>query len=131
MNLIQQIKAAQKYAHICDDSHRKNVLQVSNYRVSTCTKLTVAEQNQLLRRYRSMNTQTLKQGPLPPELKHIYRLWGLLAKAGLVNVDSKQACDTFCQKHTDGLPLNTAKAHWSRLIEILKAWLNRGDNHAV
>ncbi|NOU50242.1 DUF1018 domain-containing protein [Pseudoalteromonas sp. JBTF-M23] len=128
MNLIQQIKAAQSYANISDDAHRQNVLQVSQYRVSTCTKLTTQQQEQLLTRYRRMNTNKQKaKAKLPEALRHIYRLWGLLAKKGLVNVDSKQACETFCAKYTNGQSLYKAQKHWQRLIEILKNWLERGQ----
>ncbi|OHU85501.1 MULTISPECIES: phage protein GemA/Gp16 family protein [Pseudoalteromonas] len=128
MNLIQQIKATQRHANISDDAHRQNVLEVSRYRVSTCTKLTIDEQKKLLSRYRGMNVNKPKaKAKLPEALRHIYRLWGLLARKGLVDVDSKQACETFCAKYTNGQSLYNAKKHWQRLIEILKNWLERGQ----
>lgn len=129
MTLVQQIKAAQHYANISDDAHRQNVLEVSKFRVSTCTKLTTDERKLLLKRYRMLNPNTRKRKRMPSALRHIYRLWGLLAKAGLVKIDSKQACETFCKKHTGGVPLQDASDNWQQLIEILKGWLARGQGN--
>ncbi|WP_419147550.1 phage protein GemA/Gp16 family protein [Pseudoalteromonas 'SMAR'] len=128
MTLVQQIKAAQRYAHISDEAHRQNVLEVSQYRVSSCTKLTIDERKTLLTRYHAMNPTHRKRKKLPQALRHIYRLWALLAKDGKVRVNSKAACEAFCKKHTQGVPLHKAQDDWQQLIEILKSWLERGQS---
>jgi hypothetical protein len=129
MRLIQQIKATQATLGMTDDAHRKNVLEVSKYRVSTCTKLTIEEQKTLLTRYRSFLNKPKKAKPLPEALRHIYRLWGRLASAGLVNEDSLKACHAFCERHTQGVALRKAADSWQHIIEILKGWLARGKRH--
>jgi hypothetical protein len=87
--------------------------------------LTTKEQTALVKRYQAMAPKTQKR-PLPPQLKLIYSLWGQLARADGVKTDSKQACDTFCEKHlTGGKLADATTAQRSRLIEVLKEWLAR------
>lgn len=127
MRLVQQIKMAQKSASISQDDHIANVMDISNNRTTSCTVLTHNEQQELLHRYKGMAPQTKKQ--LPKQLKLIYSLWAQLANKGLVNENSKQACDSFCEKHTNGQKLYNANKSWQSIIEILKGWLARGSNH--
>ena len=72
------------------------------------------------------NNQGGKAG-LPPQLKMIYSLWEQLHKENLVNTDSKQACDTFCEKYLEGKTLAQSARQWHSIIEVLKAWLKRAD----
>ncbi|MGK2236805.1 MAG: hypothetical protein ACI85L_001968 [Pseudomonadota bacterium] len=123
-NLIQQIKIAQKAAGIDQDTHQLNVSYICDGRVNTCTGLTKLEQQQLLARYRAMNPNAGKT-KLPAQLKMIYSLWGQLSRAGAVNIDSKQACDTFCEKHLQGKKLSQSAQQWPHIIEVLKQWLAR------
>ncbi|MEM5546973.1 phage protein GemA/Gp16 family protein [Pseudoalteromonas fuliginea] len=123
-NLIQQIKIAQKAAGIEQDTHQLNVAYISNKRTNTCTSLTKLEQQQLLARYRAMNPNAGKK-QLPAQLKMIYSLWGQLSRAGAVNIDSKQACDSFCEKHLQGKKLSQSAQQWTHIIEVLKQWLAR------
>ena len=62
---------------------------------------------------------------LPAQLKMIYSLWGQLSRAGAVNIDSKQACDSFCEKHLQGKKLSQSAHQWPHIIEVLKQWLTR------
>lgn len=121
-NLIQQIKIAQKAAGIDQDTHQLNVAYISNQRTNTCTGLTKLEQQQLLARYRAMNPNAGKK-QLPPQLKMIYSLWGQLHRAGAVNVDSKSACESFCENHLQGKKLYQSAQQWPHIIEVLKQWL--------
>ncbi|WP_300542689.1 phage protein GemA/Gp16 family protein [uncultured Pseudoalteromonas sp.] len=123
-NLIQQIKIAQKAAGIDQDTHQLNVAYISNRRTNTCTGLTKLEQQQLLARYRAMNPNAGKK-QLPPQLKMIYSLWGQLHRAGAVNVDSKSACESFCENHLQGKKLYQSAQQWPHIIEVLKQWLAR------
>ena len=123
-NLTQQIKIAQKVAGIDQDTHQLNVAYISNQRTNTCTGLTKLEQQQLLARYRAMNPNTGKT-QLPAQLKMIYSLWGQLSRAGAVNIDSKQACNLFCEKHLQGKKLSQSAQQWPHIIEVLKQWLAR------
>jgi len=123
-NLIQQIKIAQKAAGIDQDTHQLNVSYIADGRTNTCTGLSKLEQQQLLARYRAMNPNAGKK-QLPAQLKMIYSLWGQLHRAGAVNVDSKQACDAFCEKHLQGKTLYKSAQQWPHIIEVLKQWLAR------
>ena len=123
-NLIQQIKIAQKAAGIDQDTHQLNVAYISNQRTNTCTGLKKLEQQQLLARYRAMNPNAGKK-QLPSQLKLIYSLWGQLHKAGAVNVDSKSACESFCENHLQGKKLYQSAQQWPHIIEVLKQWLAR------
>lgn len=123
-NLIQQIKIAQSVAGIDQDTHQLNVADISHDRSQTCVELTKSEQLKLLTRYRSMAPNGSKT-PLPAQLKLIYSLWGQLARAGAVQVDAKQACDTFCEKFLQGKKLSQSPKQWSAIVEVLKQWLAR------
>lgn len=123
-NLIQQIKIAQKAAGIEQDIHQLNVAYICNQRTNTCAQLTKLEQQQLLARYRAMNPNAGKK-QLPAQLKMIYSLWGQLHRAGAVNIDSKGACDSFCEKHLQGKKLSQSAQQWPAVIEVLKQWLAR------
>ena len=123
-NLIQQIKIAQKAAGIDQHTHQLNVSYICDGRVNTSTGLTKLEQQQLLARYRAMNPNAGKT-QLPAQLKMIYSLWGQLSRAGAVNIDSKQACDAFCEKHLQGKKLSQSAQQWPHIIEVLKQWLAR------
>ncbi|MEC8325884.1 MAG: phage protein GemA/Gp16 family protein [Pseudomonadota bacterium] len=118
---IKLIKTLQRQKGVTQDAHIANVLYVSNNRKRSCTELSLREQKQLINIYRNMKSV------MPPQLKMIYSLWGQLHRAGLVNVDSKQACDTFCEKHLQGKKLAGAANQWGAIIEVLKAWLKRGE----
>ncbi|AOT08234.1 phage protein GemA/Gp16 family protein [Pseudoalteromonas luteoviolacea] len=122
--MIKAIKAAQRAAGIDQVCHVKNVKQISGGLTNSCTGLTKNQQKALLRRYRVL-------AEMPKQLRLIYSLWGQLARAGKVKQDSKQACETFCEKYCNGQRLHEAESHWSAIIEILKQWLHRGGpNHA-
>ncbi|TVU86076.1 DUF1018 domain-containing protein [Pseudoalteromonas neustonica] len=123
-NLIKQIKIAQKAAGIEQDIHQLNVAYICNGRANTSTGLTKLEQQQLLARYRAMNPNAGKK-QLPAQLKMIYSLWGQLHRAGAVNIDSKGACDSFCEKHLQGKKLSQSAQQWPHIIEVLKQWLIR------
>lgn len=120
MASIQQIKIAQKAAHIDIDSHRLNVSDVSGGRTNSCTQLNDKERQALLQLYRGKAQTTL-----PDPVKKIYALWGELAKIGKVNTDSKQACDAYCAKFCNGVPLVQARRAWFKIIESLKQWQGR------
>lgn len=123
--MIAAIKITQKQAGIFTESHKLNVLDVSNQRTDSCAQLTLKEQQELLARYKKLAPLGGSTFQLPPQLKMIYSLWSQLHKAGAVNVDSKQACDTFCEKHLHGKTLIQSQSQWTSIIEVLKKWLAR------
>lgn len=121
LNLVRYIKMAQKNALISQEAHRQNVMDVSGNRTNTCTNLGVKEQKILLERYKALAPKK----PLPKQLKYIYSLWAQLHKKGLVNVNSKVACDNFCARLLKGKTLSQSPEQWSKVIEVLKKWLTR------
>ena len=118
---IKLIKTLQRQKGVSQDAHVANVLYVSNNKTRSCKDLNEREQKKLISIYRNMKSV------MPPQLKMIYSLWGQLHRAGLVNVDSKQACDAFCEKYLQGKKLTASSKQWGALIEMLKAWLKRGE----
>ena len=120
MASIQQVKIAQKAACIDIESHHANVSDISGGRTRSCTQLDVNERMALLKLYRGMAKTTL-----PDQVKKIYALWGQLAKDGKVQNDTKQACDAYCARFCNGVPLVQAKGAWYRIIESLKQWQAR------
>ncbi|PAJ71720.1 hypothetical protein CJF42_25185 [Pseudoalteromonas sp. NBT06-2] len=126
--LIKQIKTLQNLANIDQDSHKQNVKNVSMGRTSSCARLDDAEMHILILKYKKMAPKNQgTQTQLPAQLKMIYSLWGQLHTAGLVNTDSKQACDSFCEKYLKGKTLAQSTRQWHNIIEVLKAWLKRAD----
>jgi len=64
-----------------------------------------------------------------PQIAHIFRLWGLLGKAGKVKNADRAALLSFCARQVthevpnlDGLTDDERQS----VIEALKAWMNRG-----
>jgi len=131
-HLIKKIKTLQNIANIDQDAHKKNVKNMSMGRTDSCARLDDAEMHILILKYKKMASQNQgAQTQLPAQLKMIYSLWGQLHTAGLVNTDSKQACDTFCEKYLKGKTLAQSARQWHNIIEVLKAWLARADKKEV
>jgi len=130
--LIKKIKTLQTLANINQESHKQNVKNVSMGRTDSCARLDDAEMHILILKYKKMapNNQGT-QTQLPAQLKMIYSLWGQLHTAKLVNTDSKQACDSFCEKYLKGKTLAQSARQWHNIIEVLKAWLARENKKEV
>ncbi|SFC04340.1 phage protein GemA/Gp16 family protein [Pseudoalteromonas denitrificans] len=128
-HLIKRIKTLQNLANIDQDAHKQNVKDVSMGRTDSCARLDDPEMHILILRYQNMAPKKQGKQQLPPQLKMIYSLWGQLHTAGLVNTNSKQACDTFCEKYLKGKTLAQSAAQWHNIIEVLKAWLKRAEKH--
>lgn len=122
MSYVQAIKICQKQLGIDQDTHQLNVLEVSDQRVKSCTKLSPRQQRALLDKYKGMLPKKII---LPRQVKLIYSLWTQLAQVGAVDIDSKQACDSFCEKHLNGKKLIQCPSQWSSIIESLKQWKKR------
>jgi len=124
MSYIQAIKIAQKQLKIDQDTHVLNVLDVSDQRVSSCTKLSPRQQRVLLTKYRSM-LPAKKPFTLPKQVQLIYSLWTQLHQVGAVKTDSKQACDAYCEKRLGGKAIIECPSKWGTIIESLKSWKAR------
>ncbi len=125
MSLVTAIKITQKQVGIFEEAHKLNVLDVSKQKTDSCTQLTHKQQAELLARYKSMLPKSESKFIFPAQLRLIYSLWKQLHIAGGVDINSKQACDTFCEKYLKGRTLLQSKDQWSSIIEVQKAWLTR------
>jgi phage gp16-like protein len=129
--LLGKVHIAKKELGLDDDIYRMILdNEVGKTSASKCTDRQLVKVIEALKSKGWKNSQKKKFRSTKDGLKRkIYALWGELQKLGAVQSKDKTALDAFVKKHTGIDSVSFLDENPAiKMIEILKAWIERVEN---